>query len=259
VECNICKTEGNIIFQKLILNKYQANYIQCPSCKIVKVENPHWLDEAYQDAIATTDTGLVSRNIFLTKVITLFLFFFSNKNESFIDTAGGYGMLTRMLRDVGFRYFWEDKYCQNLFAQGFEGVKKSYKFVSAIEVLEHTVDPLDFIKNIFEQHKCSYFFFTTALFENDYPEENWWYLSPETGQHICFFNDNSMKKISISLSLHYQGNGDIHVLSKNKISGVLFKIITSKVTLLVFPFIKKVMKSRTFSDHKKMMEKLRSS
>ena len=36
-----------------------------------------------------------------------------------LDIGGGTGLLTRLLRDVGFEAQWSDEYCDNIFAQGF--------------------------------------------------------------------------------------------------------------------------------------------
>ncbi|MDM9385348.1 hypothetical protein QUB80_32355 [Chlorogloeopsis sp. ULAP01] len=45
-------------------------YYFCEESGLLKTEKPYWLDEAYQEAIADTDTGLVRRNI--SNLIVLF-------------------------------------------------------------------------------------------------------------------------------------------------------------------------------------------
>ncbi len=40
--------------------------------------------------------------------------------DPFLDYAGGYGVFTRLMRDIGFDFYWHDPYTQNLFANGFE-------------------------------------------------------------------------------------------------------------------------------------------
>ena len=47
-------------------------------------------------------------------------YIFFNKNVAYLDVDGGYGMLTRLMRDYGFHFYWTDPYCQNILARGFE-------------------------------------------------------------------------------------------------------------------------------------------
>ena len=56
--------------------------------------------------------------------------------------AGGYGIFTRMMRDIGFDFYWLDKYADNLLTNGFEYNKKIHKKIEAItsfESFEHFV------------------------------------------------------------------------------------------------------------------------
>ena len=71
--CNICQTPMNPIFTGKILQKYNVQYFQCPKCGFISTEKPYWLDEAYSDAIADSDTGYVYRNLDFAKRISRIL------------------------------------------------------------------------------------------------------------------------------------------------------------------------------------------
>jgi hypothetical protein len=122
VSCPICLTITKPAFAAKVLGKYEAAYNICGGCGYLYVINPHWLKEAYSSAISATDTGLVVRNILTASKIACFLYGVLGERGQghFLDVAGGYGMLTRLMRDFGFDFYWDDKYCANLFARGFE-------------------------------------------------------------------------------------------------------------------------------------------
>ena len=66
------------------------------------------------------DTGLVMRNLDIAKKLATLLYFGFDPRARYVDVAGGYGMLTRLMRDDGFDFHWDDKFCANLLARGFE-------------------------------------------------------------------------------------------------------------------------------------------
>jgi len=55
----------------MILNKYTIDYFHCPNCGFLQTQEPFWLDEAYKDPINISDTGYLSRNIYLSKKLTV--------------------------------------------------------------------------------------------------------------------------------------------------------------------------------------------
>jgi len=102
-----------------ILNKYDVAYYICPNCGFIQTENPYWLEESYSKAIATADTGIMSRNLQNAPDLLFFMRFINGAN--FLDFGGGHGILTRIMRDYGYNFYHYDKYAENLFANGFEG------------------------------------------------------------------------------------------------------------------------------------------
>ncbi len=120
MKCPVCGAESNHIFNGKLMQKYTVGYYQCPQCAFVFTESPYWLEEAYESAIADVDTGLMLRNVdnvLLTNMLVKRCF---NKEGTFLDWGGGYGIFCRMMRDLGYNWLWYDKYSDNLVARGFE-------------------------------------------------------------------------------------------------------------------------------------------
>jgi 2-polyprenyl-3-methyl-5-hydroxy-6-metoxy-1,4-benzoquinol methylase len=107
--------QSNFVFEKTILNQYTTKYFVCPNCQHCQTEHPHWLDEAYQNAITNLDLGLVNRNekliVFLEKLFNIYF----PKDIKILDYGSGYGLLLRMLRDRGFDCWGYDSYCESIF------------------------------------------------------------------------------------------------------------------------------------------------
>ena len=170
--------------------KYECGYYYCGVCRFLQTEEPYWLDEAYSSAIAAADTGLVERNVAISKRLSTILFFLFERREGILHVAGGYGMLTRLMRDIGFDFYWSDKYCENLLVRGFEdwAGASPYTAVTAFEVLEHVPDPLRFVTESTGRSSTRTMVFSSTLFEGAPPRPGtWWYYAFETGQHVSFF------------------------------------------------------------------------
>ena len=194
---------------------------------------PFWINEAYSDAIPETDTGLVMRNISIAKIlVSVFYFLMGQKGQGqYLDVGGGYGLLTRIMRDYGFNFYWKDKYCDNLFARGFEFENASGPFnaVTAIELLEHLEDPLGFIKETLLTAKSDIIFFTTELFLDSPPDpDKWGYYSFEAGQHISFFQRRTLEVIGAKLNMSLASTGGIHILSKHPLNQYLLRICVGR-------------------------------
>jgi hypothetical protein len=114
--CKICTQQAKQIFTAKILNKYDIKYYHCEHCGFLQTEEPFWLEEAYGESINVSDTGYMQRNLLLSQKLTILLRLFFYKNAKFVDYAGGYGVFVRLMRDIGFDFYWDDKYTTNLFA-----------------------------------------------------------------------------------------------------------------------------------------------
>ncbi len=261
-DCPVCLNTMEVYFTAEVLNKYQVQYEYCKKCGFLRAHEPHWLNEAYTSAIANTDTGLVARNIAIAnKLIGVLYWVLKETGENhYLDAAGGYGMLTRIMRDFGFDFYWHDPYCENLLALGFEYSSDidSYSVVTAMEVLEHLTDPIAFLKEIFSYSNANSIVFTTKLYDGEPPKpDEWWYYSFSTGQHIGFFQRRTLVVIAQKLGLYFASANGIHVLSKTPINEHLLAIVTGRVGSRIAPFlIRKRMNSKIMSDHQLMLQKI---
>lgn len=256
-QCPICSSQQRFYFQETILRKYSVDYFYCDTCGLLQTEKPYWLNEAYQSAIASADTGLVQRNIVLSKLLSCTLFFLYDRKGKYLDIGGGYGVLTRLLRDIGFDMYWSDPYCENLFAQGFEVAETSPPFnaITAFEVLEHLYDPLNFLQTSMVETSASTIIFSTELFCNNPPmPKDWHYYAFNTGQHISFYQYKTLKYVAKILSLSVFSRKNFHILTDQKIHPIAFRLITSRLLPVLALYVKKTMRSKTLIDHQKMMQ-----
>lgn len=252
MNCKICKHDTTEVFVASVLGKYNVKYYQCNSCKFIQTEKVYWLEEAYKNAINDSDTGIIVRNERFRKIVSVLLLFVFNKKEKFLDYAGGYGIFTRMMRDVGFDYYWLDEFARNYLAIGFDHQKHvKYNAITAFEVFEHLDDPLGKLENMLSFSDA--IIFSTELVPNNVPSKEWWYFAFSHGQHIAFYHKKTLEFIAAKYDLHLVSNGsNFHMLSKRKVSSILFSILYKGSKYGLFSLCKLVVKSRTFSDHKSL-------
>lgn len=220
--CKICKNQSTKIFTCQVLAKYEVVYYRCNDCAFIQTEEPYWLDEAYSSAITSLDIGLIYRNLKYVPVVETLIKLFYQKDGRYIDYGGGYGMFVRMMRDKGFDFLRQDIYCENLFAKNFdvdEAQLKDEKFelLTAFEVFEHLVNPLEEFEKMLSY--SSNIFFSTAVYPQDTDLLKWWYLIPETGQHVSLYSIKSLEYIAKKYELNFFSfNTTEHLFTKKKIS-----------------------------------------
>ena len=253
--CPICGCPRQARFRALLLKKHDVQYFFCERCGLLQTEEPYWLNDAYASVIADADTGLVSRNLTIAHRLTNLLYWCFDPTALYLDFSGGYGLLTRLMRDRGFDYYWHDPYCKNVFARGFEWISAGQKAsaVTAFEVLEHTADPLAFISKALAEANTSTIIFTTELYEGEPPRpEKWWYYALETGQHISFFRRDTLTVLGQKLGLDSYSNGFFHVLTSKVIIDARFRFCSSRLARALGPYVRMRMRSKTIEDHQAM-------
>lgn len=263
-DCKICGSPMSHACNAKVLGKYDAVYNYCKNCGFLCAENPHWLEEAYTCAIASTDTGLVNRNINTANKLAFILYFlFGDRgNGRYVDVAGGYGMLTRLMRDYGFDFYWSDKYCENLLAHGFNYAEEmgTCRAVTAFEVLEHTEDPIDFIQSALKFGQTDTFIFTTELYEGAPPNpETWTYYSFEEGQHISFFQRRTLIILAEKMGLNFFSNGWMHIISSHKINETLLNLSIGRLCFWGNRRIRRKLQGRTVADSDMLTQKLKQN
>ena len=254
MKCKICNQDNESVFGGRILNKYNIKYFHCSNCGFLQTEEPYWLEESYSESINISDTGYMQRNLLLSHKLTILLSLFFDKNAKYLDYAGGYGVFVRLMRDIGFDFYWDDKFTTNLFARGFEAVdSEKYEAVTTFESFEHFVNPIDEIESLLKISKN--IIFSTELLPNPIPKtEDWWYYGLDHGQHISFYSEKTFEFIATKYNLTYSNLGGLHILSEKKILNLKLKILKfSKFGL--HKLLQKQLKSKTWDDYLKMSEK----
>lgn len=225
MKCNICSNNSNEIFETLFLNKYNVKYYHCPVCGHLQTEHPYWSDEAYVEAISAEDTGILKRNYDNRIITSAIIEAFFNNQSKFLDYAGGWGILTRLMRDEGYDFVWTDKYAKNLFARGFE-YKNADKIelITAFEVFEHLANPVEELKRMFEI--SNNILFSQPILPDPVPRPDmWWYYAPQAGQHISFYSRTTLLYLAEKFQKNYVGFNDYQLFSDKKISQEDFETI----------------------------------
>ena len=255
-KCKICDGNAEKIFTRLAIKKYDADFYRCNQCEYIFINNPFWLEEAYKSPIANTDIGILMRNFSLSSQLTAILFFMREVKGRFLDIGGGYGILTRMMRDNGFNFYWQDDYCENIFAKRFDYSNKLIKNITGIsifEVIEHLQWPLQFLLEKIKTFSPKYIFLSTQLYDGkNIPPVDWEYYALNEGQHISFYSKKTIQKIGqiIGYKNAYFVN-DLIILSKINISYIqVIAFFSGNLSKILFIFIRKLIGTKLNSDYK---------
>lgn len=262
MSCPICDGVLEFSFVEKVLCKHDAIFDYCQTCGFLRARDPHWLSEAYSSAIASTDTGLVMRNSSVAcKLASVLYGALGERGQGrYADVAGGYGMLTRMMRDYGLDFYWSDKYCANLMARGFEYSPElgPCRAVTAVEIMEHLEDPLTFVRDALRQAQSNIYIFTTELFEGLPPRpEQWWYYSFETGQHIAFFQRRTLETMAKKMGFSFASGGGVHVFSKLPINERMLGLLAGRMSSIFGLWVRKTLGTKVMSDHLEIVRRLR--
>jgi len=248
--CVICAGQSRHIFSGRIMEKYDIKYFHCTMCGFLRTEKPFWLEEAYRDPINVSDTGILSRNISYSRAVAAVIFFLFDRHARYLDYAGGYGILTRLMRDYGFDFFWHDRYARNIFAGGFEFTPGSgeINLLTAFEVFEHFWDPVPEVERMLGITRNV--LFSTELLPTRIPgPEEWWYFGLDHGQHVGFHTCESLRRLAVRNNLRFYSNGrNLHLFTEKKIPETLFIAIVKFAPLGLGKAIKLFLNSRTESD-----------
>lgn len=220
IPSRIADCPADYLFTGRILDRYDVQFFKCRETGFIQTEDPYWLDEAYSNVIANQDSGLLSRCYSFRTISALLINDNFTSSDECLDYGGGYGTFTRLMRDLGIRFFHHDPMCQNLFAGEFEArLDRRFALVTAFEVFEHLPDPRSTVKKILDHTDT--LFFSTVLQPSPPPKsiEDWHYFLPETGQHVSFFNRTSLESLAREngCTLHTNGSS-LHALSRRPIS-----------------------------------------
>ncbi|MGH9302356.1 MAG: class I SAM-dependent methyltransferase [Acidimicrobiales bacterium] len=248
--CPICSGPRDLAFSRVILGEYQAQYLKCPQCGFLGALNPTWLDQAYESPIAVVDSGVLARAKDLEpRLLCLFSLNFP-KGSVYVDIGAGYGALVRTMRDAGLDFRWSDPNCPNLLAPGFELDSQACSGLTAIEVLEHTTDPVAFLEGAISRTGAPVVFLTTELLPTPIPDpDSWWYYAFSTGQHLSFFEKRTLGILAEQLGFRLRSRHSLHVLHQGQIQPWTFLLATTRLAPVVGAFIRHSLASLTQADN----------
>ena len=192
LECRLCGGHLRWSFQLKVLGKYPVDYLTCSQCRSLQTQAPFWLDEAYRSNLADLDTGAGQRILAnlaaayaVAKVLGL-------KNA--LDFGGGDGLLCRLLRDYRINAFVSDAHAVPTYAPHYTRPDFARPdLLLSFEVFEHFANPREDLQRVFS-HEPDVACISTLIYREQ--DSTWWYLAPETGQHVFFYSKEAIAWIA---------------------------------------------------------------
>ena len=216
MRCPVCDGATEPLGTQQVLGVHTAEYVVCTGCGSVAVVGPTWLGEAYGEAIADSDVGLVQRSVATAECVAA-LARTAGIPGPHLDYGGGEGLLVRLLRNRGLDARWYDPMATNRYARGCEAEPAGrFGIVTAVEVVEHLTDPVATIRELLDL--TDVLVLSTFLVPEPAPAPGtWWYYTPDTGQHITFLSRRGLQSTADSLGVHLISHGNLHVLSRRRL------------------------------------------
>ena len=228
--------------------------MDCKICGYLQFVDPTWLDTAYSNPINVEDVGIVQRNTKFLKMILSLAITKVFAIKSLLDLGGGTGLLVRMLRDAGINAYWDDPYCENIFAREFslkDFDHSRFSLTCAFEVFEHLLYPTDEVKRALDLSDV--LVFSTELWRDSGEVSDWWYLGLSHGQHIGFYREQTIEYLAKIHSCHFYTNGtNFHILSKHKLDQRKINI-SLKLQKYLFLLRRLFFTSKTWTDYQKIV------
>jgi len=248
--CRLCGAASAYVFTGHILGRHDVAYYLCPDCGLMQTEEPYWLDEAYGEALAAADTGVMMRNLWLMKTVSAVLGSLHMQKSRLLDFGGAHGVFTRLMRDHGFDFQCWDLHARNHFARGFEGdPEKTYDGVTAFEVIEHLADPAAFFEQLLGGMKPELLLVSTDLFSEPV-DRSWRYFYFPTGQHIAFFQQKTLAWIAARYGYHHASVGTLHLFLASRRPGMMQRLLM-RFGHRIYPLLR--FSSLVEKDHQRMI------
>lgn len=217
--CRVCDASLQP-HQQIAVRGVPTELFACGRCGLYEFPEPTWLDEAYKDPIADIDVGLAARCRIVSSIVETVVRAQRVQRGKLLDFGGGYGLLTRFVRDAGLEMLHHDPMAANLFAQGFEGLPgDDYALCTMSEVLEHLGDP----RSVFDQLRhIDLLLTTTEIVPPGMTDlEPWPYLIPDLGQHITFYGRRSLQRLADDFGYRLASDGfGVHLFYRGRLSRV---------------------------------------
>lgn len=217
--CPICRSGTQAWASGTVLGDQPVEYARCSGCGAALAQDVTWLDRAYAAPIAATDVGLLDRCLVLSHVTAALLNALGTTQGTFLDWAGGYGALARLMRDRGYDFYDYDPMAANVFAGPHRLdtiAEQRFSAVTAYEVLEHLTDPVAQLTEVAASTETM--IVTTQVLPHPPPKPGSWdYYSLETGQHVTFYTPDALEHLGQRLGYDHVVTGTIvHLFTRTK-------------------------------------------
>jgi hypothetical protein len=246
----VCGADSQRLFEAKVLGRHVVRYFHCSACGFLQAQEPHWLAEAYADAINVQDTGLVQRNLEFAEQVAVLLYLFFDRCGKFVDYAGGTGLFTRLMRDIGFDFRTYDPHTANVHARGFEAQpeERGFELVTSFESFEHFVRPAQELDRMLAMSRSV--LFSGQLLPGPPPAPGtWWYYGFEHGQHVAFFERRTLERLATERGLALHSVSPIlHLMTDRGLAPWKLRTAWRRRRFLL-RLVRRNMESRTEADH----------
>jgi hypothetical protein len=231
--CAVCSGNTKFLFSFQVRGEHLASLQECLTCRFTFIANPHWLAESFSSELNDLDIGSVDRCLILADFVEVLIRFQKWSKLRFLDWGGGYGLLARIMRDRGLDFGSHDMYTRPLFVEQSEiSESDTFELVTMSEVALHLTDPVPVFKKILESTNT--LVFTAVIAPNKIPND-WWYLMPDTGQHVGIYHQETLEALANQLGVRITSDGRFfHVLHRERL-GIKSHLVI-KFRPLVFAF-----------------------
>ena len=192
--CRACGGPLLRAFESTLLGDVPVLYGVCRQCRSLMLPQPTWLDRSYaQEIVPDPDTGALQRSLMVWRVTRrLRSLGLLPAGARSLDFGAGKGILLRAMLDDRMDAWAYDPYPQSAFAR--ERVLDAlpggpFALITAIEVLEHTLDPVGTLRTLGERlDPGGLMLISTEFYREDRHGPGWAYLAPDSGQHVTIFS-----------------------------------------------------------------------
>jgi hypothetical protein len=236
-KCAICGGTSEAILKYPVRKENQAILARCQECNFCFVVSPFWLAGSFSETLQLLDIGTVDRcSLVLDFVQTVARVSRWRVNSRFIDWGGGYGLMTRMARDRGINMANFDPYVQPLFSAPADLDKLCpAEVIVASEVFLHIEKPLEVLSQLLS---FSPVVIITAVVPPDRVSPDWWYLMPDTGQHVSFYPVSTLKKLAEMTGTKLMSDGRFfHVFSRTELPFRTRAVVRSRFLTFAISYV----------------------
>jgi hypothetical protein len=206
--CPICKSSVHRLISVLIQGQINSKLYSCSNCEFAFYPEQNWISNSFSDELNYLDVGAVDRTLIAGDYLGVLLKSFKLQKGRFLDYGGGYGLLARIMRDRGFDFENFDPFTKQIFPTSGKAssnlLEQEFDAITLIEVALHFEDPLEEFRRLLQFTDVLVF---TAVLTDEKLDHDWWYLSPETGQHIALFSQKTLATLAEKLEVSLTSDG----------------------------------------------------